>query len=73
MRHVYRFVIKHSYERAMEGWNRGGAVRTDVGDERESEREDRMVGSSLFVRLAHVIVAAVHVCSDATRRDASRR
>ena len=30
-----------------------------------------MVGSSPFVRLAHVIVAAVHVRSDATRRDAS--
>lgn len=47
MRHVYRFVIKHSYEPmegAMEGEDRGGARRGDADDvdggRRESERED---------------------------------
>lgn len=79
MRHVYRFVIKHSYERAMEGEDRGGARRSGAdgggggGGDREREREDRVVGSSLSIRLAHVTVAAVHVRSDATRRDATRR
>lgn len=49
MRHVYRFVIKHSYERAVEGADRGGARRggaDDVGDGggggRESERENSL-------------------------------
>jgi len=83
MRHVYRFVIKHSYERAMEGWNRGGVRRsgTDRCRRRVRERKRGSYGGVIAVRP----VGTRHRCRrprsfgcdamrcDATRRVASRR
>lgn len=73
MRHVYRFVIKHSYERAMEGEDRGGA--DNVGGGCESER-DPSRGGVIAVRpvgTRHRRRRPRSFGCDAARRDASRR